>query len=49
MGLQLSLIAKRYMRELLLGKKKQTDGKAQVGVNLQHMIENMKIAKVENV
>ena len=49
MGLQLSLIAKRYMRQLLLGKKKQTDGKAQVGVNLQHMLENMKIAKVENV
>ena len=49
MGLQLSLIAKRYMRQLIFGKKKQTDGKAQVGVNLQHMIENMKIAKVENV
>lgn len=49
MGLQLAAIAKRYMRELLLGKKKQTDGKAQVGVNLQHMIENMKIAKIENV
>ena len=48
MGLQLSLIAKRYMRQLLFGKKKQTDGKAQVGVNLQHMLENMKIAKVEN-
>ena len=49
MGLQLSLIAKRYMRQLIFGKKKQTDGKAQVGVNLQHMIENMKLAKVENV
>ena len=49
MGLQLSLIAKRYMRQLIFGKKKQTDGKAQVGVNLQHMLENMRIAKVENV
>ena len=49
MGLQLSLIAKRYMRQLIFGKKKQTDGKAQVGINLQHMIENMKLAKVENV
>ena len=49
MGLQLAAIAKRYMRELILGKKKSTDGKAQVGINLQHMLENMKLARVENL
>lgn len=49
MGLQLSMIAKRYLKKLIFGKKKETDGKAQVGVNLQHMMENMKLAKVENV
>ena len=49
MGLQLAAIAKRYMRELILGKKKSTDGKAQVGINLQHMLENMKLAKNENL
>ena len=49
MGLQLAAIAKRYMKDLIFGKKKQTDGKAQVGVNLQHMIENMKVAKTENI
>ncbi len=49
MGLQLSVIAKRYLKKLLFGKKEKTDGQAQVGVNLQHMIENMKIAKTENI
>lgn len=49
MGLQLSVIAKRYLKKLIFGNKKETDGKAQVGVNLQHMIENMRFAKLENV
>lgn len=50
MGLQLAAIAKRYMRELLLPKKKkETDGKAQVGVNLKTMIANQKLAATENV
>ena len=50
MGLQLAQIAKRYMRQLLLPKKKkETDGKAQVGINLQTMIRNQKIAAAENV
>lgn len=48
MGLQLSVIAKRYLKKLIFGKKSSTDGKAQVGVNLQHMLENMKLAKSEN-
>ena len=49
MGLQLSMIAKRYLKKLIFGKKKDANGKAQVGVNLQHMMENMRVAKVENV
>ena len=53
MGLQLAAIAKRYMKELLFGKKKKqsdgNDGKAQVGVNLKQMIANQKIAATENV
>lgn len=49
MGLQLSVIAKRYLKKLIFGKKESTDGKAQVGVNLQHMLENMKMAKSENL
>ena len=49
MGLQLSVIAKRYLKKLLFGKKEKTDGQAQVGINLQHMMENMKLAKTENV
>lgn len=53
MGLQLAAIAKRYMKELLFGKKKKqsdgNDGKAQVGINLKQMIANQKIAAVENV
>lgn len=49
MGLQLSVIAKRYLKKLIFGKKESTDGKAQVGVNLKHMLENMKKAKGENL
>ena len=49
MGLQLAAIAKRYMKQLLLPKrKKETDGKAQVGINLKQMIANQKIAAAEN-
>ena len=49
MGLQLAAIAKRYMKDLLLPKKKSTDGKAQVGINLKQMLENQKIAASENM
>jgi len=53
MGLQLAAIAKRYMKELLFGKKKKqsdgNDGKAQVGINLKQMIANQKIAATENL
>ena len=53
MGLQLAAIAKRYMKELLLPKKKKStdgnDGKAQVGIDLKKMLENQKIAALENV
>ena len=53
MGLQLSAIAKRYMKQLLLPKKKKStdgnDGKAQVGINLKQMLANQKIAASENV
>ena len=50
MGLQLAAIAKRYMKQMLLPKKKsETDGKAQVGINLKQMLANQKIAAVENV
>lgn len=49
MGLQLAAITKRYMKELLLPKrKKDTDCKAQVGINLKQMIANQKIAAAEN-
>lgn len=51
MGLQLAAIAKRYMKQLLLPRKKHSDGndgKAQVGVNLKKMLENQKIAAAEN-
>ena len=51
MGLQLDAIAKRYMKELLFRKKKNSDGndgKAQVGINLKQMLANQKIAAVEN-
>jgi beta-glucosidase len=53
MGLQLAAIAKRYMKELLFGKKKKqsdgNDGQAQVGINLKRMIANQKIAAAENL
>ena len=50
MGLQLAAIAKRYMKQMLLPKKKkETDGKAQVGINLKQMIANQKIAAAENL
>ena len=52
MGLQLAVIAKRYMKELLFKKKKKSDGndgKAQVGINLKQMLANQKIAASENV
>lgn len=50
MGLQLAAIAKRYMKQMLLPKKKsETDGKAQVGINLKQMLANQKIAAAENM
>lgn len=50
MGLQLAAIAKRYMKQMLLPKKKkETDGQAQVGVNLKQMLANQKIAAAENM
>ena len=53
MGLQLAAIARRYMKQLLLPKKKKAtdgnDGKAQVGINLKQMLANQKIAASENV
>ena len=52
MGLQLAAIARRYMKELLLGKKKTksdgNDGKAQVGIDLKKMLANQKLAAAEN-
>lgn len=48
MGLQLSAIARRYMKQLLLPGKKDTDGQAQVGINLKQMLANQKIAAAEN-
>lgn len=49
MGLQLAAIAKRYMKQMLLPKKKkETDGQAQVGVNLKQMLANRKTAAAEN-
>ena len=52
MGLQLAAIAKRYMKQMLLPKKKKhtdgNDGKAQVGINLKQMLANQKIAAKEN-
>ena len=53
MGLQLAAIARRYMKQMLLPKKKKStdgnDGKAQVGINLKQMLENQKIAVGENL
>ena len=52
MGLQLAAIAKRYMKQMLLPKKKKhtdgNNGKAQVGINLKQMLANQKIAAKEN-
>lgn len=48
MGLQLSAIAKRYMRQMLLPKKRDTDGSAQVGINLKQMLANQRLAAAEN-
>ena len=52
MGLQLAAIAKRYMKEMLFGRKKKNtdgnDGKAQVGINLKQMLANQKNAAAEN-
>lgn len=43
MGLQIAAIAKRYMKEMLhSGRKKQsTDGRVQLGMNLETMLKNM--------
>lgn len=50
MGLQLAAIAKRYMKQMLLPKKKkETYGQAQVGINLKQMLANQKIAAAENM
>lgn len=50
MGLQLAAIAKRYMKQMLLAKKKkETDGQAQIGINLKQMLANQKIAAAENM
>ena len=52
MGLQLAAIAKRYMKEILLPRKKKSDGndgKAQVGINLKQMLANQRLAAAENV
>lgn len=50
MGLQLAEITKRYMKQMLLPKKKsETDGKAQVGIDLKKMLANQKLATAENL
>lgn len=50
MGLQLAAIAKRYIKQMLLpNKKNETDGKAQVGINLKQMLANQKVAAAENI
>ena len=48
MGLQLSMIAKRYLKKMFSLKREKTDGKAQVGINLRQMLLNMKKGKAEN-
>ena len=48
MGLQLSMIAKRYLKKMLSLKHRKTDGHAQVGINLRQMLVNMKKGKAEN-
>ncbi len=49
MGLQLAMIAKRYLRKMLSPKRKKTDGKVQVGINLRQMLKNMQKGKAENL
>ena len=48
MGLQLAAIAKRYREQMMRNRKQETDGQAQVGINLQQMLEKQKIAAAEN-
>lgn len=54
MGLQLAAISKRYMLMAEQAKKaaasgaKQAEGKVQVGMNFEKMMENMKFAAMEN-
>ncbi len=51
MGLQIAAIAKRYMREMLRGKKrkKSADGQVQMGMNLETMLKNMALAGKEKI
>ena len=54
MGLQLAAISKRYMlmaeqaRKAAASGAKQAEGKVQVGMNFEKMMENMKFAAMEN-
>ena len=54
MGLQLAVISKRYMLMAEQAKKaaasgaRQAEGKVQVGMNFEKMMENMKFAAMEN-
>ena len=52
MGLQIAAIARRYMKEMLRGRKKKkqnTDGQVQMGMNLETMLKNMALAKKEKL
>ncbi len=52
MGLQIAAIAKRYMKKMLHGgknKKKDADGKVQMGMNLETMLKNMALAGKEKL
>lgn len=46
-GMQLNSIAERYMKRMMAGRG--ADGQAQVGVNLEHMLEHQKNAATENL
>lgn len=48
MGLQIAAIAKRYIKQLLFGGKKEKNT-AQVGLNLRQMLANMKGGRAENL
>ena len=54
MGLQLAAISKRYMlmaeqaKQAAASGAKQAEGKVQVGMNFEKMMENMKFAAMEN-